>query len=262
MSATLPPNRPELAGVPVTALPPEAAAAAATANENAAVAESAAAASATAHAAQASSNLPATLTAVQKLEQSRERMREFLDARSGKHARSDAHGGTGPQWLQKLKNNAVVGTVIDTAAGWWERHPLRSVLAAGEGAVQPFVRRHPLAVVAGGLVLGALVYRTRIFRRVLRPTLFAGLVSQVAARLIERIPLDTVLDNLSRVTGRARAHEEEAAAAAAQAVSQDPVIGPYDSPSTQRAADRISEDAVHGASNPPPATSPRPAQYH
>lgn len=142
---------------------------------------------------------PPLPTATERLEQSRERIRQYFESRRPR-ARRMADTGQTPPWLEKLRANPLFDGVADAVSGWWSSHPLHSVFMVAETAlregVAPVARRHPLALAAGAMVLGALLYRTRLLRRLLKPALFAGLATQVATRVIERIPLESVLDTL------------------------------------------------------------------
>jgi hypothetical protein len=159
--------------------------------------------------------MPPTLTPVQRLEQSRAHMRSWLDDRmprstaSGAALRGGVLGEKLSEWLESLRSNPIAGAVIDGVTGWWSTHPLNSVFRiADETAgdmVGPLVRRHPLAVVAGAFVLGAIAIRIRPWRWLIRPALFAGLASQLTSRLVSHGPLDFMLGALHRFNERARA---------------------------------------------------------
>ncbi len=140
-------------------------------------------------------------SATERLEQSRERIRAYFDSRRPRARAADDAGET-PAWLETLRANPLFDGVADAVGGWWRSHPLYSVFTVGESALReglsPVARRHPIALAAGAVVLGALLYRTRLLRRLLKPALFAGLATQIATRVIARIPLDSVLNAFSR----------------------------------------------------------------
>ena len=141
-------------------------------------------------------------SATERLEQSRERIRAYFDSRRPRARRAAEEAGETPEWLEKLRANPLFDGVADAVGGWWRSHPLYSVFTVGESALReglsPVARRHPIALAAGAVVLGALLYRTRLLRRLLKPALFAGLATQIATRVIARIPLDSVLSAFSR----------------------------------------------------------------
>ncbi len=75
--------------------------------------------------------------------------------------------------------------VIEAIGLWWGRHPLRAtgLLAAeaAKAAVAPLAQRHPLLLVAGALVVGGLLVRSRPWRWGFSSALFAGLLPQLLA---------------------------------------------------------------------------------
>lgn len=186
---------------------------------------------------------PTLPTATERLEQSRERIRQYFESRRPR-ARRMAEAGETPPWLEKLRANPLFDGVADAVNGWWRSHPLHSVFMVGETAlregVAPVARRHPLALAAGAMVLGALLYRTRLLRRLLKPALFAGLATQVATRVIERIPLESVLDAFSRFRPPTMDDDPPSAAAAGAAPPSS------DLPGAAPGA------AIHPPASPPP----------
>ncbi len=140
--------------------------------------------------------------AAERLEQSRERIRAYFDSHRPRARRTVADAGDTPPWLEKLRANPLFDGVADAVGSWWRSHPLHSVFVVGETALReslsPLARRHPIALAAAAVALGALLYRTRLLRRLLKPAFFAGLATQVATRMIERVPLEAVLDAFSR----------------------------------------------------------------
>jgi hypothetical protein len=73
--------------------------------------------------------------------------------------------------------------VIEAIGLWWNRHPLRatSLLAAeaAKAVISPLAQRHPLLLVAGALVVGGLLARSRPWRWGFSSALFAGLLPQL-----------------------------------------------------------------------------------
>jgi hypothetical protein len=146
------------------------------------------------------------LTAVERVEQSRQRIRVWLERASPKR-REAAQGEPGVQakmasWVEDLRAHPLAGAVIDAVYGWWQRHPLHTVAAIANDAVRdvaaPLVRRYPMAVVGGAIVVGAMAAKIRPWRWVAKRALFAGLLSQVAAQLLTQAPLEFILDTLNR----------------------------------------------------------------
>lgn len=143
-------------------------------------------------------------TPLQRLQLSRERMRRYLlpAVRKPKDAEAGVVGKIGGK-LEELRDHPLIGAVIDAVQGWWANHPLRSVADVGSTAArelaEPLVRRHPVACVAGALVIGALAVRIRPWRWILRPALFAGLTTQVVSRLLSDAPMEFVLSALMKL---------------------------------------------------------------
>jgi len=103
----------------------------------------------------------------ERLTLSRERLRVAL-ARTGARpgARADA---SGPGLLDILKTALPGASVlIDTLGQWWARHPLHASGLLASSLVQTFLRpvaqRHPVALVAGAVVLGAALAFSRPWR--------------------------------------------------------------------------------------------------
>jgi hypothetical protein len=97
-------------------------------------------------------------------------------------ARSDPARQAGFDDLRSLPG---VKLVIEAIGLWWNRHPLRatSLLAAeaAKAVIAPVAQRHPLLLVAGAVVVGGLLARSRPWRWGFSSALFAGLLPQLLA---------------------------------------------------------------------------------
>ena len=120
--------------------------------------------------------------ACEKLAQSRARLRQHMLAR-----------------------RAPQRSVAETVGSWWTHHPLRlaaSVAAEGVGAIaRPLAQRHALLLVLGATLAGGLLVRSRPWRWIVKPALFAGLLPQLATRLVARLPPSSwvsVVDSLTQ----------------------------------------------------------------
>lgn len=169
----------------------------------------------------ASQDLPATrmepVSAAERLAENRERMRQWmlrLDGRYEARRRAAAAKAEGdePSLVDRLRGHPVFGVVIDAVSAWWARHPLNSAVSLAHGIVRetavPLARRHPFMMVGAAVLAGALLMRFRFWRRIVKPALFAGLVSQVGMRLIAHLPVDSILDALRSFTQRHESEEE------------------------------------------------------
>jgi hypothetical protein len=129
-------------------------------------------------------------TPVERLAVSREHLRVALGGEQGRsgadnvdpsaEAPTDPGRKTGFEDLRSLPGARLV---IEAIGLWWNRHPLRatSLLAAeaAKAVVAPLAQRHPLLLVAGALVAGGLLARSRPWRWGFGSALFAGMLPQL-----------------------------------------------------------------------------------
>ena len=138
--------------------------------------------------------------ALARLEASRARLRDAMRpaAPAPSTERAEAAGGS---WLQRLRGLPVIGLVADALAGWWSQNPLRPVaLVAAEASnavARPLAQRHPIALVLAAGTVGAALAWARPWRWALRSALFAGLVPQLASRVVANLPIESWLTLLS-----------------------------------------------------------------
>lgn len=162
----------------------------------------------------------ATLAALDRLAQSRERLRSALadpnEARRGSrtdnrtdnsaggsssHA-SDGRSSHGAQrrpsadplwarWWGPLAATPAVKLLLNVARLWWARQPARVVLIlasdAAELVLQPVARRHPVRLVLGAAAVGALLAGLRPWRWLGRSavtrSVLLGLIPQLISQL-------------------------------------------------------------------------------
>lgn len=121
-------------------------------------------------------------TPADRLALSRERLRRAMTGAPEPAADGSAPPPPRARWWDDFRALPGAGIVIDATQQWWARHPLRTTtLIALEGAhavIQPLARRHPLALVLGAFVIGALLARRRPWGW-LKPAVFAGLLPQL-----------------------------------------------------------------------------------
>ena len=103
-------------------------------------------------------------------------------------ARSDS-------WLHKIGALPLIHAVIESVESWWSHHPLRPVAdvasEASNAIVKPVAQRNPLALVLVAALVGAGVAWTRPWRWIFRSALFAGLVPQLASRVVSNLPIES-----------------------------------------------------------------------
>ena len=146
--------------------------------------------------------------ALARLEASRERLLEAM--RPAATAPSvDGPQAAGRSWLQRLREFPVIALVADALNGWWTLNPLRPVaLVAAEASnavARPLAQRHPIALVLVAGTVGAALAWARPWRWALRSALFAGLVPQLASRVVARLPIDSWLTLLGATLSKADA---------------------------------------------------------
>jgi hypothetical protein len=166
--------------------------------------------------------------AAKRLAESRERMRQWMLDPDGRHearrrraAAGDASAEGGPTLLDRLRDHPVVGVAVEMVNSWWTRHPLHPVASFAEDAVRehvaPVVRRHPLAVVAGAVAVGALVVWFRPWRWLAGTARAAGSASHWAVQLLGSLPIASLLAALTAVAKKRHDDNEDAEQATAQA---------------------------------------------
>ncbi len=128
------------------------------------------------------------LPAAERLAVSRERMRLSMKARA---STAPAASDNASPLFKSLQN-------------WWAGHPLHVAGTVASDAVntliRPFARRHPIALVAGALVLGGLLVWAKPWRGILKPALLVGLLPQLLTKLIAVVPLESWLAVLASFT--------------------------------------------------------------
>jgi hypothetical protein len=106
-----------------------------------------------------------------------------------------------PPLFDRIKHFPLIGVVLEALDGWWSNHPLRPVaqvaVEASNAVVQPLAKRSPLALVVGAAVVGAALVWSRPWRWLFGSALFAGLVPQVATRVVSNLPIESWMTMLS-----------------------------------------------------------------
>lgn len=189
------------------------------------------------------STIELSLTPLQRLERSRERLRQVL-APPPQPAADSADGSSGRSWEQRLRDIPGIGTVIDVVKVWWQQHPLHAVgivaSEVGRTTLRPIARRHPFALVGVALLAGVLLAWARPWRLALRSAMLAGLVPQVASRVVASLPIESWLTVLGTLFTKSTGSAHSAAAAEAAAT---------EAAASSAAADSADNDAVHHYSN-------------
>lgn len=205
----------------------------------------------------ASSEPVAALTALQRLAQSRERLRQVL---APPPAPEVDDSESGPSWEQRLRAVPGVSFVLDAVQAWWQHHPLRAATTVARevsrAALRPIAGRHPFALVAVAVAIGAALAWARPWRWALKSALFAGLVPQFASRVASALPIEDwvhVLGSLFTGAGAAAAPDPEHDASAPIATADSAPATPSSSTPTASTA---------APSSTTFATAPEPAHAH
>ena len=126
------------------------------------------------------------------IEMTRERLRRaMLPAPAPEEAAPDE----AQPLFDRIKHFPVIGVVLEALDGWWSNHPLRPVaqvaIEASNAVVQPLAKRSPLVLVIGAAAVGAALVWSRPWRWLFGSALFAGLVPQVATRVVSNLPIES-----------------------------------------------------------------------
>lgn len=140
-------------------------------------------------------------TETARLALSRERLRQAL----GQHA-LEKNGGGAPGTQPRRDGAFPLVPGFDALRQLWTGHPLRSVLhlanEAADAAVHPMAQRHPLRLVLGAGLVGALLAWSRPWRWILTPALVAGLLPRVMRGALGQIPRGAWMALLAAITRR------------------------------------------------------------
>lgn len=158
---------------------------------------------------ESAASTPTVLGATERLQQSRQLMRDQMLALNASSAQAHAknHGSEKTsKWLSSLVALPVLGPLINTAMTWWAEHPLHAVAelfsrpsaSDTEAPKMSLARRHPWAMLLSAAALGALLMWARPWRfALLRRAVYAGLLPQMVTTLLSRVSTDGVLDLVS-----------------------------------------------------------------
>ncbi|HEX3139726.1 MAG TPA: hypothetical protein VHQ87_06710 [Rhizobacter sp.] len=202
-------------------------------------------------------------TAAQRLALSRERIRQSMRATMPPPAAARPAGEL-PSWLAGLASMPVVAVVLDAVRGWWEHHPARlATLVASDTAktlIRPVAQRHPIGLVVGALLVGALLAGLRPWRRLVKPAVFAGLAGllpQIMSKVVAHVPMESWMSALSSLTDSVRGQRKDDAPAQAPHAASPPTATASPQPP---ASEPVAAPAASAVGSTP--ITPRPTTLH
>ncbi|MEO8038419.1 MAG: hypothetical protein ABI794_06585 [Betaproteobacteria bacterium] len=142
------------------------------------------------------------MSANERLSISRERIRRFLHGEVPEGpTRPGQRAAWAPEWLERVRQHPIAGTIVDTVHDWWVNHPIlgatRIAGFAARRTIRPLADRYPLPLVAAAVVMGALLFWARPWRLVLRRALLVGLAMRIARRVLVRLPANGAVDAMA-----------------------------------------------------------------
>jgi hypothetical protein len=112
-------------------------------------------------------------------------------------------------FFDRVKQWPVLGVVVDALESWWTHHPLRPMahvaVEASNAVVQPLARRNPIALVAAAALVGAGLVWSKPWRWIFSSALFAGLVPQVASKVVSNLPIESWMTMVGAALAQPRA---------------------------------------------------------
>lgn len=155
--------------------------------------------------------------ALDRVEASRQRLR--LAMSPPPPAEDDSPVKAGESWMHRLRDVPAVSAVVESVQAWWAHHPLRPLTqVAGEATnavVKPLAQGNPLVLILFAAAVGAGLVWSRPWRWLIRSALFAGLVPQLASRVVSKLPIESWMTILGAAFAATSKHPQREAASEA-----------------------------------------------
>ena len=154
----------------------------------------------------------AVIRASERLADSRQRLRiALLQSTNGKRVSDTLPSSSPPLWVDQLKGMPLIGSAVRSLDTWWAKTPLNAATAtvfySASTVAKPIAARHPFYLVMVAAVAGAALARSRPWRWILKPALFAGLAVRLSSNLVTRVPLQSWITLLTALTQRVSASQ-------------------------------------------------------
>jgi hypothetical protein len=133
------------------------------------------------------------LSAQARLNRSRLRLSLVLHQAHAAQGQTDASrsAAASPPWVEGLTSDPALRVLLHTVAAWWAQHPLQNAAAmaalATREMLRPMAQRNPLGLVLGAAAVGGALVLLKPWRWISIPTLAAGLLPQVLAKLVAQL---------------------------------------------------------------------------
>lgn len=153
------------------------------------------------------------MSPVERLALSRERLRVAMQPPPAKppgHFLGGNIGEFAKDLMSRIKSMPGLGNLLEPIEAWWARHPLRTAgqvaAEASRSFATPMAERHPVMLLFGAVLVGALLALSRPWRWLVSPAVVAGLLPSLASRAIRELPVDSWLKVLASISAPATAH--------------------------------------------------------